>query len=106
MIDYIAFDGQPSTKFGIRIEEYPVYAIAKRKVETYEVPGRSGSLVYDAGTYENVVQPYKVFYQPGPGVRLVLEGRREMEAVPFGRLLLRVLEDAAAENPHLELVSE
>ena len=38
--------------------------------------------------------------------RLVLEGRREMEAVPFGRLLLRVLEDAAAENPHLELVSE
>ena len=68
MIDYIAFDGQPSTKFGIRIEEYPVYAIAKRKVETYEVPGRSGSLVYDAGTYENVVQPYKVFYKPGPGV--------------------------------------
>lgn len=68
MIDYIMFDGEPSTKFGMHIEEYPVYAIAKRKVETYEVPGRSGSLIYDSGTYENVIQPYNVFYKPEPEV--------------------------------------
>ena len=31
---------------------------------------------------------------------------RAMEASAFGRRLLRVLEDAAAENPRLELTAE
>lgn len=37
-------------------------------------------------------------------VRLELEGWEALEEVPFGRVLLRVLRDAAAENPGLELV--
>ena len=38
---------------------------------------------------------------PGQPVRLELHGREAMEETAFGRLLLRVLEDAAAENPGL-----
>ena len=41
--------------------------------------------------------------EPGQPVRLELSGREAMEASPFGRLLLRVLADSAAENPNLEL---
>lgn len=46
---------------------------------------------------------YDCLTEPGRPVRLELEGREAMEASRFGRLLLRVLEDAAAENPRLEL---
>ena len=38
--------------------------------------------------------------------RLELTGREAMEATDFGRLLLRVLEDAAADSPCFELVDE
>lgn len=39
----------------------------------------------------------------GRPVRLELHSREVMEASPFGRRLLRVLEDSAAEIPCLEL---
>ena len=42
----------------------------------------------------------------GRPVRLELYNREAAEASPFGRRLLRVLEDSAAENPCLELVAE
>lgn len=42
----------------------------------------------------------------GRPVQLVLCGRAAMEASPFGRRLLQVLESSAAENPYLELASE
>lgn len=42
----------------------------------------------------------------GRPVRLELCGREAMERAGFGQRLLRVLEDAAAENPCLELVME
>ena len=42
----------------------------------------------------------------GRPVRLELYGRETMEASPFGQRLLHVLEDSAAENPFLELVSK
>lgn len=42
----------------------------------------------------------------GRPVRLELYDRETMEASPFGRRLLRVLEDSAVENPYLELISE
>lgn len=42
----------------------------------------------------------------GRPVRLELHSRAAMEVSPFGRRLLRVLEDSAAETPYLELVSE
>lgn len=47
---------------------------------------------------------YDCLTEPGCAVRLELYERAAMEAVPFGRRLLRVLEDAAAENPGLELI--
>ena len=42
----------------------------------------------------------------GRPVRIELYDRETMEASPFGRRLLRVLEDSAAEYPCLELVTE
>lgn len=46
---------------------------------------------------------YDCLTEPGEP-RLLALGRREaMEGTPFGRRLLRVLEDAAAENPFLQL---
>lgn len=42
----------------------------------------------------------------GRPVRLVVFSRADLEASPFGRRLLRVLEDSAEENPCLELVTE
>lgn len=39
-------------------------------------------------------------------VRLELSGREALKASAFGRRLLRVLEDSAAETPCLELVLE
>lgn len=44
--------------------------------------------------------------QLGRPVRLELGRREALEGTDFGRRLLRVLEDAAAENPHLELSLE
>ena len=41
--------------------------------------------------------------EPGEPTALVLAHRAEMEGTIFGRRLLRVLEDAAAENPFLQL---
>lgn len=46
---------------------------------------------------------YDCLTEPGRPVRLELDGREAMERSLFGRRLLRVLEDAAAENPWLEL---
>ena len=39
-------------------------------------------------------------------VRLELRGREQMEATRFGRTLLRVLRDSAAETPWLELKAD
>lgn len=39
----------------------------------------------------------------GRPVRLEVQNRTAMEAAPFGQRLLRVLEDAAAQTPGLEL---
>lgn len=43
---------------------------------------------------------------PGRPVRLELCGAAELEETDFGRRLLRVLRDSAAENPDLELSLE
>ena len=46
---------------------------------------------------------YDCLTEPGEPRLLVLADRAAMEGAPFGRRLLRVLEDAAEENPFLKL---
>ena len=46
---------------------------------------------------------YDCLTEPGRAVRLELSDRAAMEAAPFGRLLLRVLKDAAAAGTGLEI---
>lgn len=62
-----------------------------------------GALVLPAWWGRNLDALYDCLTQQGEPVRLCLEHRAAMEGTPFGRLLLRVLADAAEENPHIEL---
>ena len=48
------YDGKSSQDFGIGISgEGTVYGSSDRDVETVEVPGRNGDIVYDKGRYKN-----------------------------------------------------
>lgn len=63
MTNFFIFDGRNSLDFGIRIENYPEVSFPERVYETYQVPGRSGDLVYDTGAYGNVTQSYSCWYK-------------------------------------------
>lgn len=64
MRNFFIFDGKNSLDFGIRVENFPNTPFPERVYETYQVPGRSGSLVYDTGAYGNVTQSYDCWYKP------------------------------------------
>ena len=61
------------------------------KLELPEWWGRNLDALYDCLT------------EPGEPRLLALADRAVMEETPFGRRLLRVLEDAAEDNPSLQL---
>ena len=75
-----------------------------RREEAMEVLGET--LALPAWWGRNLDALYDCLTEPGPGLRLVLEDGGLMGETPFGRLLGRVLEDAAAENPRFELAWE
>lgn len=75
-----------------------------RREEAMELLGRALALPDWWG--RNLDALYDCLTGPGPAVRLVVQDRAAMEAAPFGRLLLRVLEDAAADSPCFELGEE
>lgn len=68
----ISWNGSRSDQFGIGIEKYPVYTKPKRKIETYEIPGRNGDIVIAQDAWENVEQEYEIF--AGDGVRASVPG--------------------------------
>lgn len=60
--EYFIFNGKSSIDFGVKIQSgADTYKGASRKVETFEVIGRNGTLTRDEGTYENVTQPYECY---------------------------------------------
>lgn len=63
-MNFFVFNGQSSLDFGIRIESYPDVSFPERIYESYQVPGRSGDLVFDTGAYRNVTQTYDCWYKP------------------------------------------
>ena len=75
-----------------------------RRGEAMELLGRALALPEWWG--RNLDALHDCLTELGRPVRLELHGRAAMEASGFGLRLLRVLEDSAAENPCLELVSE
>lgn len=56
----IIFNSVSSKDIGIEIETFPEYVIPEKNVDSYEIPGRNGSIVIDHGTFKNVDLSYKV----------------------------------------------
>lgn len=79
-------------------------ALLRRRETAMELLGEALELPDWWG--RNLDALYDCLTQPGCAARLVVEGRRDVEETAFGRRLLRVLKDAAEENPHLELELE
>lgn len=62
------FAGQSSDDYCLTIEYMPSYNTAKKNIDTYSVPGRSGAFVFDRGTFENVAQSYEVWLKAPAGM--------------------------------------
>lgn len=56
----IVFNGISSKDVGIEVETFPSYSVPEREYDVIHVPGRSGDLVIDSGTYKNVDRSYKI----------------------------------------------
>ena len=52
--------------YGIHIEYFPERQAAEKKIETYEIPGRSGRVIFDSGEFENVPQTYETWFKAPP----------------------------------------
>ncbi len=56
----ITWNGVASDTLGIFVEKYPSYNGTSRRYETVNVPGRNGTLLFDLGSYDSVVQEYDI----------------------------------------------
>lgn len=56
----IIFNSISSKDIGIEIETFPEYIIPEKNIDSYEIPGRNGSIIIDHGTFKNVDLSYKV----------------------------------------------
>lgn len=56
----ITYNGVNTESVGIKVWTAPSYEIPERDVEAYHVPGRSGDLIVDYGSYKNVDRPYTI----------------------------------------------
>ena len=63
------YNGTTSSTYGIFIEHRPVVTFPKRVIESINVPGRSGNLLFDTGAYDNVTVTYQVAYIDSGNVR-------------------------------------
>jgi len=58
----IVFNGKCSDDFGVIVEHYPSIVFPEKKIITYEIPGRNGTMVLDEGAFANYDQSYDVFF--------------------------------------------
>ena len=58
----IVFNGKCSDNLGVIVEHYPSIIFPEKKIVTYEIPGRNGTVVIDEGTFANYDQTYDVFF--------------------------------------------
>lgn len=56
----IIYNGISSETIGLKIWSPPDYEIPERDIEEYHVPGRSGNLIVDYGSFKNVERSYTV----------------------------------------------
>lgn len=58
----ITFNGIESSEYGIVVEHEPNYEIPERIYEKISIPGRSGVIIVDTGSYDNVVRSYDIAF--------------------------------------------
>lgn len=62
MRDGFTFGDRSSWEFDLHVEKLPKLGGTKRRVTTLTVPGRSGTLHIDEGTFEPYTQPYACYF--------------------------------------------
>lgn len=58
MINYLTFAGRSTNEFGIWISGEGTYGAPERNVQTQEVAGRNGNLLFDMGNFRNITIKY------------------------------------------------
>ena len=58
MINFLTFAGKSTNDFGIWISGEATYGAPERNVQTQEVAGRNGSLLFDLGNFKNITIKY------------------------------------------------
>lgn len=69
------FRGVHSSEFGIICDPQSRQLIPERRRNLLVVPGRSGSVRQDDGTYEDRTEQFTCYYIPGPGENVSLKAR-------------------------------
>ena len=59
MKNYLIFNGINSKDLGIRIERHNNFSSPQRVVERIKVPGRTGEIIIDDNSYENIIFEYE-----------------------------------------------
>lgn len=68
MLNNIWFNGVSARDMGVRgVEKYPDLNRPERKVDVFDVPGRSGSIIFPSDAWENIEREYEIF--AGGGTR-------------------------------------
>jgi len=56
----VVYNGVSSEEMGIVVEHPPAYNFPQRDYEVTHVPGRNGDVVFDTGSYQNVIREYEI----------------------------------------------
>lgn len=59
----INWNGINSDSLGVIVEQYPHRTFAKKKINVYSVPGRTGDIIDDEQAFENYTQEYNIFIE-------------------------------------------
>ena len=65
MMHYLTFAGRSTHDFGIWISGESTFSAPERNVESQEVAGRNGSLLFDKGNFKNMTVKYPAFIKEG-----------------------------------------
>lgn len=62
----IVWGGEPSVDFGMVVDSAPSFEKPIKRIETVNVPGRNGSIIFDEGAFGDVTRSYSVWIAEGP----------------------------------------
>lgn len=71
----IEWNGIRSDTLGVIVEQFPHRTFAKKKINVYSVPGRTGDIIDDEQAFENYTQEYNIFIEGDEITNLPLRSR-------------------------------